>query len=134
MNDLKSYYQTVVELLWNEGHQSLSKFCYERYMSDYIAYHDNWGGGIDTYDIVLEVPVSTFSNWTAAEGGIENKESIIKENFKIAVKGIQSIDIGNVVIIRPTAVAQNEMPQNKKLLKQNFILKYKINKVEGLII
>lgn len=59
MNDLKSYYQTVAELLWNEGHQSLSKFCNERYMSDYIAYHDNWDGGIDTYNIVLEVPVST---------------------------------------------------------------------------
>ena len=93
MENLNSFYKTVAELLQNKGYKDLSKFCNERYMSDSVAYHDKLDGGIDTYDIVLEVPVSTFSNWTAAEGGIENKESIIKKNFEIAVKGIRYIYI-----------------------------------------
>lgn len=116
MENLKSFYKTVAELLQNKGYKDLSMFCNERYMSDSIVDHDKLDGGIDTYEIELEVPVSTFSNWTAAEGGIENKESIIKKNFEIAVKGIRYIYIGNV-IIRPTAVGQNEMPQNKKPLE-----------------
>ena len=48
MSDLKSYYLTVAKLLQNEGHEELSHFCNERYMSDQIVDHDNWDGGIDT--------------------------------------------------------------------------------------
>lgn len=103
MSDLKSYYLTVAKLLQNEGHEELSHFCNERYMSDQIVDHDNWDGGIDTYSIDVEVPVDVFSKWQSViEGGIENLEKLIAEAFDIAVRGINSIRIGNVTI-RPIA-------------------------------
>lgn len=103
MSDLKSYYLTVAKLLQNEGHEELSHFCNERYMSDQVVDHDNWDGGIDTYSIDVEVPVDVFGKWQSViEGGIENLEKLIAEAFDIAVRGINSIRIGNVTI-RPIA-------------------------------
>lgn len=103
MSDLKSYYLTVAKLLQNEGHEELSLFCNERYMSDQIVDHDNWDGGIDTYSIDVEVPVDVFGKWQSViEGGVETLEKLIAEAFDIAVRGINSIRIGNVTI-RPIA-------------------------------
>ena len=103
MSDLKSYYLTVAKLLQNEGHEELSHFCNERYMSDQIVDHDNWDGGIDTYSIDVEVPVDVFGKWQSViEGGVETLEKLIAEAFDIAVRGINSIRIGNVTI-RPIA-------------------------------
>ena len=103
MSDLKSYYLTVAKLLQNEGHEELSHFCKERYMSDQIVDHDNWDGGIDTYSIDVEVPVDVFGKWQSViEGGVETLEKLIAEAFDIAVRGINSIRIGNVTI-RPIA-------------------------------
>ena len=99
MSDLKSYYLTVAKLLQNEGHEELSHFCKERYMSDQIVDHDNWDGGIDTYSIDVEVPVDVFGKWQSViEGGVETLEKLIAEAFDIAVRGINSIRIGNVTI------------------------------------
>lgn len=99
MSDLKSYYLTVAKLLQNEGHEELSHFCNERYMSDQIVDHDNWDGGIDTYSIDVEVPVDVFGKWQSViEGGVETLEKLIAEAFDIAVRGINSIRIGNVTI------------------------------------
>ena len=103
MSDLKSYYLTVAKLLQNEGHEELSHFCNERYMSDQIVDHDNWDGGIDTYSIDVEVPVDVFGKWQSViEGGVETLEKLRAEAFDIAVRGINSIRIGNVTI-RPIA-------------------------------
>ena len=103
MSDLKSYYLTVAKLLQKEGHEELSHFCNERYMSDQIVDHDNWDGGIDTYSIDVEVPVDVFGKWQSViEGGVETLEKLIAEAFDIAVRGINSIRIGNVTI-RPIA-------------------------------
>lgn len=108
MSDLKSYYLTVSKLLQNEGHDDLSKFCNERYMSDYVVDHDNWDGGIDTYSIDIEVPVEVFGKWQSViEGGIESLEKLIAEAFDIAVRGINSIRIGNVTI-RPIAIVDEK--------------------------
>ncbi len=115
MSDLKSYYLTVAKLLQNEGHEELSKFCNERYMSDYIVDHDNWDGGIDTYRIDIEVPVDVFGKWQSViEGGIENLEKLIAEAFETVVRGINSIRIGNVTI-RPIARV-DENAQEKRYL------------------
>ena len=37
MADLTCFYKTVAELLWNDGHRELSKFCNEEYMSDNVS-------------------------------------------------------------------------------------------------
>ena len=108
MSDLKSYYLTVAKLLQNEGHEELSHFCNERYMSDQIVDHDNWDGGIDTYSIDVEVPVDVFGKWQSViEGGVETLEKLIAEAFDIAVRGINSIRIGNVTI-RPIAIVDEK--------------------------
>lgn len=115
MGDLKSYYLTVSKLLQNEGHDDLSKFCNERYMSDYVVDHDNWDGGIDTYSIDIEVPVEVFRKWQSViEGGIESLEKLIAEAFDTAVRGINSIRIGNVTI-RPI-VRVDEKTQERHYL------------------
>lgn len=115
MGNLKSYYLTVSKLLQNEGHDDLSKFCNERYMSDYVVDHDNWDGGIDTYSIDIEVPVEVFRKWQSViEGGIESLEKLIAEAFDTAVRGINSIRIGNVTI-RPI-VRVDEKTQERHYL------------------
>lgn len=115
MSELKSYYLTVAKLLQNEGHENLSQFCNERYMSDYIVDHDNWDGGIDTYSIDIEVPVDVFGKWQSLiEGGIESLEKLMAEAFETVVKGINSIRIGNVTI-RPIARV-DENAQEKRYL------------------
>ena len=117
MSDLKSYYLTVAKLLQNEGHEELSHFCNERYMSDQIVDHDNWDGGIDTYSIDVEVPVDVFGKWQSViEGGVETLEKLIAEAFDIAVRGINSIRIGNVTI-RP--IARVDEKNTKKRLSVN---------------
>lgn len=116
MSDLQSFYQTVAELLQNDGHQELSEFCNERYMSDDVVNHDNWDGGIDTYGIELEVPVEIFCKWKSViEGGIESQEKLIEEAFETAVRGINAIRIGNVSI-RPIAENDVNMETNRKPL------------------
>lgn len=115
MNDLKSYYLTVAKLLQNEGHEELSQFCNERYMSDQVVDHDNLDGGIDTFSIDVEVPVDVFGKWQSViEGGIENLEELIAEAFDTAVRGINSIRIGNVTI-RPI-VRVDEKTQERRYL------------------
>lgn len=115
MSDLKSYYLTVAKLLQNEGHEELSQFCNERYMSDQVVDHDNWDGGIDTFSIDVEVPVDVFGKWQSViEGGIENLEQLIAEAFDTAVRGINSIRIGNVTI-RPI-VRVDEKTQERRYL------------------
>lgn len=115
MSELKSYYLTVAKLLQNEGHENLSQFCNERYMSDYIVDHDNWDGGIDTYSIDIEVPVDVFGKWQSLiEGGIESLEKLMAEAFETVVKGINSIRIGNVTIRPITRVDDNA--QEKRYL------------------
>lgn len=115
MADLTHYYKTVAELLWNDGHRELSKFCNEEYMSDNVIDHDNWDGGIDTFNIELRIPVPTFSKWKSEEGGIEGKEKRIEEAFETVVKGINSIRIANA-IIRPNANVNDQKPRKKKPL------------------
>lgn len=115
MADLTCFYKTVAELLWNDGHRELSKFCNEEYMSDNVIDHDNWDGGIDTFNIELGIPVPTFSKWKSEEGGIEGKEKRIEEAFETVVKGINSIRIANA-IIRPSANVNDQNPRKKKPL------------------
>mgnify|MGYP004629694917 FL=1 len=115
MSDHKSCYLTVAKLLQNEGHDELSQFCNERYMSDQVVDHDNWDGGIDTYSIDAEVPVDVFGKWQSVfEGGVENLEKLIAESFDTAVRGINSIRIGNVTI-RPL-VRIDEKTQERRYL------------------
>lgn len=128
MNELKSYYKTVAELLWNEGHHDLSNFCNGRYLSDEIVDHDNWDGGIDTFNIVLEVPVSVFTKWQLNTGGIENKENLVEKAFETAVRGINSITIAHVTI-RPRAVVDDNIQQTKKPL--SLTLHFEVQTKEG---
>ena len=115
MSDLKSYYLTVAKLLQNEGHEELSQFCNERYMFDQVVDHDNWDGGIDTYSIDVEVPVDVFGKWQSViEGGVESLEKLIAEAFDTAVRGLNSIRIGNVTI-RPI-VRIDEKTQERRYL------------------
>lgn len=115
MNDLKSYYLTVAKVLQNEGHEDLSQFCNERYMSDYIVDHDNWDGGIDTYNIDVEVPVDVFGKWQSVkEGEIENLEKLIADAFETVVRGINSIRIVNVTI-RPMVRIDDNTPEKRYL-------------------
>lgn len=117
MNTLKSFYQTIAELLQNDGHGELSKFCNEHYMSDYIADHDNWDGGIDIYNIDLEIPVGVFGKWqSVVEGGIGRQEKLIEGAFETAVRGINAIRIGRITI-RPIAEKCSNIEKEKSPLK-----------------
>lgn len=116
MSDLKQYYATVKQLLQTDGHKDLSAYCMEPYLSDYVVDHDNWDGGIDTYNIDLEVPVTLFNKWNAiAEDHVEKLEELLEKAFNVATRGINSIRISHVVI-RPIADADENMAKERKPL------------------
>lgn len=113
MNDLKQFYKTVEELLNGKGLHDLSEFCNERFMSDYVADHDNWNGGIDTYNIEILVSVVLFNKWKSlGDNYVEGLEGNVVECFEQAVRGIDSVRIGNV-FIRPNSQVEG-MSDNKK--------------------
>lgn len=130
MIELKSFYQTVAQLLHNEGYQELSKFCNERYMSDIVVDHDNWDGGIDTYSIEIVVPVVVFNKWKlAGEDALVSKERLVEGAFETAVRGINAIRIANVTIRPIATIANNDIEQDKRTPSQ--ILHFEVQTKQG---
>lgn len=116
MPDFKTYYKTVRELLRKDGYEELSSYCNKQCMTDYVVDHDNWDGGIDTYNIDIDVPVPLFKRW-ATNNLVEEYEKQISAAFEDATKGIDSIRIATVNI-RPSAdveVVQKKVPLSQKL-------------------
>ena len=87
MDKLSCYVGTVCGLLTRRGHRDLSRYCTDDFMHEEWYNHDNWDGGIDFYNILIEVPVSTFGQWESEEGGIEKRENIVLSAFEDAIKG-----------------------------------------------
>lgn len=102
MDKLSCYVGTVCGLLTRRGHRDLSRYCTDDFMHEEWYNHDNWDGGIDFYNILIEVPVSTFGQWESEEGGIEKRENILLSAFEDAIKGDESIVVSHV-FIRPSS-------------------------------
>lgn len=106
MGYFSSYIPTVRTLF--EGFDSeLSKYLVEANIDEVWLSHDNWNGGIDTYNIVLTVPTDFFIS-LRRRGLIEQAENKLDECFADAMRGEgESLQIAHVVI-RPTTA---DVPQ-----------------------
>ena len=112
MSYLKSLYSQVRDLLEKEGYKEASRICLPQYMSDEIVDHDNLYGGIDTYNIYIDIPYYKFGK-LKKEGNLDNYEKIICDAFSDLKKDDVSYQF--IVIIRP----RNKMNKYDKNISES---------------
>ena len=88
---------TSIAMLHQKGNQSISDVLKHSNVIFEHESHDNWNGGIDGYNVIIEVEINVF---TQIEGSLSEMEKEIIESFKILLRGQESEYI-NEVVIRP---------------------------------
>lgn len=102
-----SSYIPTVRTLFDDFDSELSKYLVEASIDEVWLSHDNWNGGIDTYNIVLTVPTDFFLS-LRRRGLVEQAEKELDKCFADAMRGEgDSLQIAGVVI-RPTTT---DVPQ-----------------------
>ena len=98
-------------MLKTRGYKDLSLYCTESFLQEELYSHDNRNGGVDFYNVIMEVPVKTFGQWESEEGGIEERERIVHAAFDDVLKGDESIFVNKVSICPSSMVG---MPVDDK--------------------
>lgn len=102
-----SSYIPTVRTLFEDFDAELSKFLVDANIDEVWLSHDNWNGGIDTYNIVLTVPTDLFKS-LKRRNAIEQSEAELGKCYADAMRGEgESLQIAGVVI-RPTTA---DVPQ-----------------------
>lgn len=100
MGHFSSYIPTV-RSLFEDFDTELSKYLVESNIGEVWLSHDNWNGGIDTYNIILTVPTELFKS-LKRRGYIDQAEAELNKCYADAMRGEdESLQIAGVVI-RPT--------------------------------
>ena len=103
-----SSYIPTVRTLFEDFDAELSKYIVESNINEVWLSHDNWNGGIDTYNIVLTVPIALFKS-LKRRNIIEQVEAEIGKCYSDAMRGEgESLQIAGVVI-RPTAADVSQL-------------------------
>lgn len=102
-----SSFLPTVHSLFEDINQELAKYLVESNVHEEWVDHDNWNGGIDFYNIIVDVPVDVFKS-LRHDRGVESVENELSKCYADAMRGEgESIQIRNV-IIRPS---KHELPQ-----------------------
>lgn len=98
-----SSYIPTVRSLFEDYNPELSKYIVESNIDEVWLSHDNWNGGIDTYNIILSVPTDLFKDLKHKDV-LEQIENDLDRCYADAMRGEgESLQIAGV-IIRPTTV------------------------------
>lgn len=85
---------TTIELLKADGQNDIVELISSSEITTELEY-SGYDGNHENYDIHISTPVSTFVKHKDAVTSIEN---VIKKNFEILLRGVQTVSIGNVYI------------------------------------
>lgn len=116
-----SSYIPTVRTLFEDFDAELSKYLVDANIDEVWLSHDNWNGGIDTYNIVLTVPTELFKS-LRKRNGIERAEAELGKCYEDAMRGEgESLQIAGVVIRPITAdVAQLGNNYNDRMWKPGY--------------
>ena len=106
-----SSYIPTVRTLFEDFDAELSKYLVDANIDEVWLSHDNWNGGIDTYNIVLTVPTDLFKS-LRRKNVIEQAEAEFDKCYADAMRGEgESLQIASVVI-RPTTADVSQLGNN----------------------
>ena len=106
-----SSYIPTVRSLFEDFDAELSKYIVESNIDEVWLNHDNWNGGIDTYNIILTVPTELFKLLRRRKI-IEQVEAELVKCYADAMRGDgDSLQIASVVI-RPTNSEVSQLGNN----------------------
>lgn len=106
-----SSYIPTVRTLFEDFDAELSKYLVDANIDEVWLSHDNWNGGIDTYNIVLTVPTDLFKS-LKRRNVIEQAEAELDKCYADAMRGEgESLQIASVAI-RPTTSDVSQLGNN----------------------
>ena len=106
-----SSYIPTVRTLFEDFDEELSKYLVESNISEVWLSHDNWNGGIDTYNIVLTIPTDLYKS-LKRRNVIDQAEAELDKCYADAMRGEgDSLQIAGV-IIRPTTGDVSQLGNN----------------------
>ena len=101
----------TVRSLFEDFDVELSKYLVESNIQEIWLSHDNWNGGIDTYNIILTVPTDLFKS-LKRRNSIELAEAELGNCYSDAMRGEgESLQIAGV-LIRPTTAEVSQLGNN----------------------
>lgn len=110
MSYFSSYIPTV-RTLFEDYEGELSKYIVESNIDEVWLNHDDWDGGIDTYNIILTVPTELFKS-LKRKNILERVEAELEKCYAEAMRGEgKSLQIAGVVI-RPTTADVSQFGNN----------------------
>lgn len=116
-----SSYIPTVRSLFEDFDAELAKYIVESNINEEWISHDNWNGGIDFYNIILNIPVALFKNLKRREL-IEPAEKELNKCYDEAMRGEgESLQVSSV-ILRPSSseVLQMGSYQNEAMWKPGY--------------
>lgn len=116
-----SSYIPTVRSLFEDFDAELSKYLVESNLDEVWLSHDNWNGGIDTYNIILTLPTELFKS-LKRRNVIEQVEAELDKCYADAMRGEgESLQIAGV-LIRPTSadVSQLGNDYNDRMWKPGY--------------
>ena len=102
MAKIFSAYTSTVRKMIKDYNAELYKFFCEQNIEELWTNHDNWNGGIDFYNIIINIPVEVFSQFRKS-GIVEDIEKTIDGFYDDAMRGEDgSLQISGV-FLKPQA-------------------------------
>lgn len=102
MAKIFSAYTSTVRKMVKNYNSELYKFFCEQNIEELWTNHDNWNGGIDFYNIIINIPVEVFSQFRK-NGIVEDIEKTIDGFYNDAMRGEDSSLQISGVFLKPQA-------------------------------
>ena len=106
-----SSFLPTVRVLFEDFDTELSKFLVEANIDEEWVEHDNWNGGIDFYNIIVDIPVEVFQS-LRKRNVLETSETELIRCYAYSMRGEgESLQIRNV-IFRPSRSEVSQVGDN----------------------
>lgn len=108
-----SSYIPTVRALFEDFDAELSKYIVDSNIDEEWVNHDNWNGGIDFYNLIVNIPVELFKR-LKKRGGLEEAENELDRCYAEAMRGEgESLQI-NSLLFRPSTAEVPQLGSNYK--------------------
>lgn len=108
-NPFKEYIATVQELVNLEGKSELASYINEANIEVVLVNHDNWNGGIDFYNLVVNIPVKVFARMRAQ---LDKEEKALYEAFMDTMHDAdESLRLSAIKIVPNKEASSSDMHQ-----------------------
>lgn len=119
-NPFKEYIATVQELVSLEGKGELASYINEANIEAVLVNHDNWNGGIDFYNLIVNIPVKVFAKMRAHLD--KDEESLYGAFMDTMRDADESLRLSAVKIVPHKEASPSDLPQleDSSMWKYNY--------------